>query len=775
VILSGLRCLAASLVGGYVGQYDTVMSLTGEAPVSSAVRRTVIAAPSAGAAVLALAVVVSLAVVPAGSSVAAAGSAPGAPGQVSTWNEGDKDGFGTAVGTASKVWYTLADGELTDVYYPRIDTPSIRDSQFVVTDGATFTDREDSDSTHLVTLLRPDSLTYRITNTAKSGAWRITKTFVTDPARSSVLADVQFESLTGKEYQLYLLHDVALSMTGNDDTGATGDGGSLLSSDGTNASAVVTSPELGKTSSGYLGTSDGWTDLASDHQMDGKYDATTPGNVVQTGRVKVNGLARHQRFTVSIGFAPSQAVGGTVAQADAALATARASLATGFAGARSAYDAGWAGYLATLDRPPTSAAGWATEWNVSVMVLAGSEDKTYRGGFVAAPARPWAWANSLQFLAVYHAVWSRDLYQIATGLLAVGDDAAAGRALDYLWTVQQRADGSFPQNSRLDGTPVFGDLQMDEVAFPIVLAHQLGRAGPDDWAHVKKSADFLMAHGPSTPQERWENIGGYSPATIAAEIAGLVCAGDIATANGDDDSASAYLATADEWQQKVESWTATTNGPYDPRPYYLRVTKNGDPDVGTQVQISDGGPFIDQRHVVDPSFLELVRLGVKRADDATVTNSIAVVDDKLSYPTTNGRFWRRASFDGYGEKRDGSQWEPVPIGSGITIGRGWPLLGGERGEYALVAGSPATAQTLLNTMGRASDDESHLMAEQVWDLNPPAPGPGFTPGEPTFSATPLAWTHAQFLRLAASVDAGTPVEMPQLVACRYGSEACSAS
>jgi glucoamylase len=406
------------------------------------------------------------------------------------------------------------------------------------------------------------------------------------------------------------------------------------------------------------------------------------------------------------------------------------------------------------------------------MVLAASEDKTYRGGFVAAPGRPWAWANKLQNLAVYHAVWSRDLYQIATGLLAVGDRAAANRALNYLWRVQQRPDGSFPQNSRLDGTPVFGDLQMDEVAFPIVLAHQLRRTGAADWARVKRSADYLVANGPSTPQERWENIGGYSPATIAAEIAGLVCAADIATKNGDQASAATYLATADEWQKKVESWTATTTGPYDPKPYYLRVTKNGDPDVGTMVQISDGGPNIDQRAVVDPSFLELVRLGVKRADDATIRSSIAVVDKQLSYRTRNGRFWHRASFDGYGEQKNGAQWEPSDPGSGKTIGRGWPLLGGERGEYALVAGNRRAARVMLATMGRAADNRSHLMAEQVWDHKPPYPSRRFTPGEPTKSATPLAWTHAQFLRLAASIDRGAPVEVPQVVACRYGSEAC---
>ena len=717
------------------------------------------------AALAGAAVTVALVVAPgAGPGVAAARVAPGAPGTASDWVPGDKDAFGTSQGTASKVWYTASRGTLNEVFYPRIDTPSLRDSQFVVTDGKTFSDREDRDATHQVQLLSPDSLTYRLVNTARSGAWRITKTFVTDPSRSSVLEDVRFESLTGKEYQVYLLHDVALSMTGNDDTGRSGAGDALLSSDGTNASAVVTSPALGKSSSGYLGTSDGWTDLATDHDMDWSYDATAPGNVVQTGRVKVNGLQNHQRFTVSIGFGPTES---------SALSTAQASLGTGFTAARTAYDKGWADYLGSLDPVPAAASGWTTEWKVSAMVLAASEDKTVRGGFVAAPSRPWAWANSLQSLAVYHAVWSRDLYQIATGLLAVGDDAAANRTLDFLWSVQQRPDGSFPQNSRLDGTPVFGDLQMDEVAFPIVLAHQLGRTGTADWDNVKLSADYVVEHGPRTPQERWENATGYSPATIAAEIAGLVCAADIATKNGDDESAAEYLATADEWQQTVESMTATTTGPYSKAPYYLRISKNGHPDSGDEMQVSDGGPLIDERYVVDPSFLDLVRLGVKRADDPVIRNTVAVVDDQLSYLTANGRFWHRASFDGYGEQRDGSQWEPSDPGSGKTIGRGWPLLGGERGQYELqLDGMQATAVGRLDTMGKAADDASHLMAEQVWDLNPPGGTPGFVPGEPTLSAMPLAWTHAQFLRLADNLAAGRNLETPQVVACRYGSEAC---
>ncbi len=693
-------------------------------------------------------------------AASARASAPGAPGLPSNWVTGDKDGFGTARGTASKVWYTLNSGTLSEVYYPRIDTPSTRDTSLLVTDGATFTDREGRDTVHSVRLLDSRALVYQQVNRARSGRYVITKTYVTDPATSTVLVDVTFRSLTGRPYQVYVLHDPALTMTGNDDTGRSG-GGGLLASDASTGSALLASPALGRTSSGYAGVSDGWTDLRSDHRMDWSYRAPRLGNVVQTARTRLTGLAGGEHLTLAIGFG---------AGTDAAVAAASRSLRAGFAAVRTAYAGGWHAYLMSLKPTPASARGYATEYDVSAMVLAASEDKTYRGGFVAAPARPWAWANQLQDLAVYHAVWSRDLYEIATALIAMGDTAAANRALDYLWTVQQRPDGSYPQNSRLSGEPVFGGLQLDEVSFPTVLAEQLGRTGPAAWDHVRRSADFVVAHGPSTEQERWENLGGYSPATIAAEIAGLVCAADIARRNGAGAAARRYLAVADAWRLNLRPWTVTRNGPLSDRPYFLRITADGNADAGTQIQVADGGPLVDQRRILDPSFLELVRLGVTRPDDPTVRHTLDLVDRHLGYLTANGPFWHRSSFDGYGEQRDGAQWQPSDPGSRLTLGRGWPLLTGERGEYRLAAGLPAGSY--LATMARAADDSSYFLSEQVWDFRPPAPSPRFTPGEPTFSATPLAWSHAQFIRLAWSVQAGAPVETPQVVACRYHSPVC---
>ncbi|MEA2311326.1 MAG: glucoamylase, partial [Solirubrobacteraceae bacterium] len=613
----------------------------------------------------------------------AGGTAPGAPGADALWTPADKDGFGTSTTTQSKVWHTLDNGELTEVYYPDLGTPAVRDTQLVVSDGKTFAVKETDSTTQRIELADPRSLTYRQVNTDKAGRFRITKTYVTDPGRNALLVDVTFESLTGKALQLYVLHDPALSNNGNDDSGATS-GSALVVHDAAAGGALAASPAFTRTSSGYLGTSDGWEDLRGDYRMDWAYTSAPSGNVVQTGQTALTGLPGSQHLTLALGF------GGDAA---AALSAANGALGGGFAAAQTAYAGGWHAYLGSLAR-----AGADVTYDVSAMTLAASEDKTFRGAYVASPSMPWVWGQGLERPSgAYHLVWSRDLYEIATALLSDGDRAGADRALTFLLDVQQKPDGSFPQNSEVSGAPHWTNLQMDEVAFPLVLAWQLGRADATTYRdHLKKAADFIVANGPVTPQERWENQGGYSPATIAAEIAGLVCAADLARRNGDTASATRYLATADDWQKRVEGWTATQNGPYSPRPYYLRLTKDGKPNSGTTYDIGDSGPAgVDQRAVVDPSYLELVRLGVKPASDPAIRNTISVVDSHLGVSTPNGTFWHRYTSDGYGEKADGSNWDiGFPAGSQTTIGRIWPIFAGERGEYELAAGSGSPAGRL---------------------------------------------------------------------------------
>ncbi|HET9654256.1 MAG TPA: glycoside hydrolase family 15 protein, partial [Kineosporiaceae bacterium] len=446
---------------------------------------------------------------------AAAATAPGAPGAGSAWTSGLKQGLGTSTTTTSKVWYTLGNGITDEVFYPQTDTPDVQDLQYLVTDGSTFTDNERDNATHTLAMPDPQSLTYQQVNTAASGRWRITKTYVTDPARSTLLIQTRFQVLTGGPLQLYLVFNPSLRGSGMGDTGVTS-AGQLVGSDGSVSSALAAGPGFAATTNGYSGTtSDPWSDLTAHHALTAAYDsAPTPGNLVQAGRITVGA---DTTFTLALGFGASQAE---------ASGNASASLTAGWASVAAAYQNGWHSYLAGLKPVPAavSSAGQTQLYTIAVMALAADEDKTYRGAFVASLSTPWGEAVNADNggVAGYHAVWARDLYQIATALIADGDTAGAGRALDYLLNVQQKADGSFPQNSWLNGTPYWGGLQLDEVSFPIILADTLGRTDAATWSKIKKAADFVVANGPSTPQERWEENAGYSPATIAAQIAGLV-------------------------------------------------------------------------------------------------------------------------------------------------------------------------------------------------------------------------------------------------------------
>jgi glucoamylase len=703
-------------------------------------RRVVVAAP----ALLAATVLVA-------ASDPTTREAPGAPGIGSAWTTGAKDGVGTSTTTSSKVWYTLSQGTLNEVYYPNAETPDVQDLQYMVTDGSTFTNIERNDTRHAVRLADPRSLTYEQTNTSTNHRYRITKTYVTDPDRPTLLVRTRFEVLSGGPLQLYVLFNPSLNNSGLGDTGESRDG-MLVGSDGPVSSALASSVGFSAMTNGYSGTaSDGYQDLMRNHRLTATYTATSaPGNLVQTAQVPVG---TDTTFTLALGFGGSRG--------DAA-DNASVSLGQGWDAVSQSYQAGWHSYLDSLRDPPRSVVsyGLVDQYNVAVMVIKAHEDKTYRGAFVASLSVPWGEATNADHCcsAGYHAVWPRDLYQMATAEIAVGDVVAANRALDYLFDVQERPDGSYPQNTWLDGTPVFHSIQLDEIADPILLAWQLGRFDGAAYARIKPSAEYLAHHGPQTPQERWEEAGGYSPSTIAAEIAALVCAADIAGRNGDTQAQDFYLRTADSWRRQLDDWTFTTSGHLGGGDgYYERVDDNGNPNDGHQLCISNGAGCFDERDVVDPGFLELVRLGIRPADYPKVLSSLRVVDATIRVATPEGDMWHRYNHDGYGETADGQPY------TGAGLGRLWPVLTGERGEYALAAGRPDAARDYLTTMA-GSANAGFLVAEQVWDR----PGDhGFAFGEGTGSATPLAWSMAQFVRLAVSIDAGHNVETPSVVAARY--------
>jgi glucoamylase len=241
---------------------------------------------------------------------------------------------------------------------------------------------------------------------------------------------------------------------------------------------------------------------------------------------------------------------------------------------------------------------------------------------------------------------------------------------------------------------------------------------------------------------------------MAAEIAGLICAASIAAANDDMSAALQYQETAQAWASEVDDLTYTTSGPYGNGDYLLRITPDGQPNAGTGISIANGGGSHDDRTVVDPSFLELVRLGVKSPTATDITNSISAVDSQLEASTPEGPIWRRYSFDGYGETSSGADY------TGVGVGNPWPVLTGERGEYDVADGNLTGAQSMLATMAGAANS-GYQISEQVWDGT--AGANGFTVGQADNSSTPLMWAMAQYVRLAIDISAGKDVDTPAVV------------
>jgi glucan 1,4-alpha-glucosidase len=732
----------------------------------------------------------------------AATAATDGPGALSHFDLARKDCLGTAQNTTSKVWFTVAGGVLSDVYYPTIDNTNVETLQFIVTDGSTFTDLATRDMTYTVDSLGPTGMVCRVTSTAKSGRYRLMTDYITDPGHNSVLIQSHLVPLVAGSYQLYVRFDPTVNGNGGGGSGNGGpDSATVDTSTGhnvavaydtataTNAAnndyrqpvyAALDGP-LGQVQSGFVGAaSDGLTQLDASHALTGSTTDALNGNVVQTAAVQTAGVNSGRPFTLALSFGSTQA---------GAVATAEASLHRPFAWALASYVTGWLFYDAKLNTPPFSISGLTgkqvfaadTLYYTSANVLKASEDKTFPGAISASITSPWGQAISAgdpnnTYFGSYREVFARDLYEAWTGLMADGDLATARDAVNFLFLHQQQADGSMPRNSLLNGktAPDSFGTQLDEAAYPILMADQLGMFSSSLYtAHVRPAALFIIAHGPSFGAERWEEQGGYSPSTIAAEIAGLVAAADIAKHNGDATSAALFLGVADDYQRSIKGWTVTTNGPLSANPYFIRLSKTGDPNAAISYSVGNGGPTLDQRSVMDAGFLELVRLGELPATDPTVAASIPVLDATIENSTASGPGWHRYNGDGYGDHSGtGAPWAP----SGQGTGHLWPALSVERGEYGLVSGvGPSAASLVPSFSGFASG--VGLIPEQAWELPNVAASPfgtdpttasiGFVNGQAAGSASPLTWSSGSYVRLLADIKAGRLLDRPAVTTARY--------
>jgi glucan 1,4-alpha-glucosidase len=531
-------------------------------------------------------------------------------------------------------------------------------------------------------------------------------------------------------------------------------------------------------SNGFVGQpSDGLVQLDASHTLTALHTQANNGNLEQTAQANIS---QGGMFTLALGFGTSQST---------AVSATEASLATQFSQLQKSFESGWDAYDNGLIAPPTHFNGApGNQWHqlvagyyLSANVVKASEDKTFPGAIVASLSSPWGQAISAgdpnnTFFGSYREVFARDAYEAWTGLVLDGDLATARNVVNFLFNSQQQADGSMPRNSLLNGktAPDSFGTQLDEASYPILMAYQLGMTDSSLYQnHIKPAANFVISHGPSFGVERWEEQSGYSPSTIAAEVAGLVAAADIAKVNGDTQSAQIWLGTADDWQRSVEGWTVTTNGPLASHPYFIRLSKTGDPNAAITYNLGNGGPTLDQRSVIDAGFLELVRLGLEPSNNTAVTESLPVVDATIQANTPSGPGWHRYNGDGYGDAAsNGHPWAP----SGQGTGHVWPVLTQERGEYDVSSGQASAALTLLTTMQNFASGAG-LIPEQDWELPNLAPSPygtdptvasiGFQNGHPAGSAAPLTWSAGAYVRLLRDLTTNSLLEQPADTYNRY--------
>ncbi len=689
--------------------------------------------------------------------------APGGPGIEPRWTRGAKTAVGTAYSTSSHVWYTVDRGCVTEVYYPTIDSPQIRDVQFLVTDGETFLHDERRNFVEEINCVSEAALGFEIVNRERAGRYTIHKTVLGDPHQDCLLIHARLEAppeLLAK-LRMYVLCAPHLEIGGWHNNGEVLEVKGrkfLAASKGATWLVIGATVPFTECSCGYVGVNDGWRDLADNYRLDGHYAAALDGNIALTGGLD---LSRGAEFTLGVAF------GTTLHDA---LSTLTQSLSIPFEQTRDAFLRQWE----RTSRRFALAAGSNDSqlFERSVNLLLAHEDKTYPGAMIASLSIPWGEEKSDEELGGYHLVWTRDMVQSATALLAVGDRSTPLRALIYL-AVSQRDDGGFYQNFWIDGRPYWQGVQLDEVAFPVILAWRLWKQGAlgnfDPYEMVRRACGFLIREGPVTAQDRWEEARGYSPSTLAVHITALLCAADFFAGRGDNATAQFVRDYADFLEAHIERWTVTTQGTLVPgiSRHYIRInpTEMGrcadeDPNGGTLTLANQppGGRFqYPAKEIVDAGFLELVRYGIRRADDAVIRDSLYVVDAVLKVETPFGPCWRRYNHDGYGQRPDGTAYRDW------GQGRAWPLLTGERGHYELAAGGdPYPYLRALERFARGVG----LIPEQIWDA-PDLPARHLCFGGGTGSAIPLLWAHAEYLKLQRSAADAKVFDLVEPVFERY--------
>jgi len=664
------------------------------------------------------------------------GAAFGAPGIPPTWCSSDKDFVITALGS-SRLWATVGHGIINEVYWPSTGQPQVRDFGFYLVGAERWIDLK---RVRRYSLATPGPYLPALTITHHGDDYQLTLEVLPDPLRDVLL--VRF-NLTGP-YRLALILAPHLGATGRHNSAWIDNGVGYASHKDLTLCLAASTP-LAQLSCGYVGSSDGWQDLNRHARLTYRFSSA------ENGTIALSGEAVGASGVLALGFAGS---------ACGALTRVRTALAADFDTLREEFLHPWRewGQRLRLSRPDDVLGDAGLR---SAMVLKTHEDRAFPGAVVASLSVPWG--NSTDTLGGYHLVWPRDAALTAFALLAAHQTRDASHILAHL-TASQTRDGRWPQNYFPSGEPFWVGIQLDEVAFPVLLAAKLRELGEPELAGTASMAraavGFIARTGPSSPQDRWEENPGVSPFTLAVAISALVAAAPWLMADERDYA----LSLADDWNERLEGWCYVRDTPLARQAgvagYYVRIAPPRDSGnhYGLMQLCNREGEQILASALVSLDFSYLVRLGLRGAHDPRVQDTIKVVDRVLKVDTPSGPLYHRYNDDGYGEYPDGRPFD------GGGVGRAWPLLVGERGHLAMQAGEDPLPY--LQTMWRCSSDGG-LLPEQVWD-SAPIPHLELYPGRPSGSAMPLLWSHAEFLKLLIARERRRPVELLRSVEQRYG-------
>jgi len=699
------------------------------------------------------------------------GLACGAPGIPARWTSSAKSGVGTALAPGCRLWFTISHGILNEVYHPRVDSACTRDLGLVVTGPDGYFSEEKRDADHRVAQFEDGVPAYHLTNTSRDGRYRIVKRIVVDSLRPVLLQEIEFLALSGApaDYHVFALLAPHLVNAGMGNTAWIGDykGTPMLFARGKSGASLALASSLPwvSASAGYVGFSDGWQQLRRAGRLDPSCRRAEHGNVALCGEIGFSGAG--SRAVLALGFGPTPSEAGY---------NVLASLNGGFESATRSYVGGWRDWQGKLERLDASVHSRPGAYRTSTAVLAAHRSLAFPGAAVASLSIPWGFSKGDDDIGGYHLVWPRDLVETAGGFLAAGDHESARRILAHLQTIQE-ADGHWPQNAWLDGQAYWSGIQMDECAFPILLADLLFRQGVLPLSDlstflpmIERAASYIVLHGPVTGQDRWEEDAGYSPFTLAVEIAALLAAADLVEKLGNADGARYLRETADTWNDQVERWTFVSGTDIcrdtGVDGYYVRISAPDTSDAasprGGFVPIKNRPPAavgLPAIHIISPDALALVRFGLRAADDPRIIDTVRIIDRSIRCELPQGPLWYRYTGDGYGEHRDGRPFD------GTGHGKPWPLLVGERAHYELAAGRRDEAERLLATLEQSAG-KGGLLPEQVWD-GPDIPERQLYLGHPSGSAMPLVWAHSEHIKLLRSLRDGAVFDMPPQGVQRY--------